>query len=105
MLILQFFLEGLWFPCWLQSASFRRQGYMVLFSGDTCGVPGYYKSASFRRPTLVWGFPARLRCTGLLGIGVLLTPWLTEEGDRDIRGYSRSAKSNKFVLRSTYAYI
>ena len=43
------FLEGLWFPCWLQSASSRRQGLMGWFSGDTCGVPGYYKSASFRR--------------------------------------------------------
>jgi len=40
---------GLWFPCWFQSASFRRQGLRVWFSRHTCGVPGYYKSASCRR--------------------------------------------------------
>jgi len=28
------FLEGLWFPCWLQSASSRRQGLWIwLFRG------------------------------------------------------------------------
>ena len=31
MLILHF-LEGLWFPCWLQSASYRRQGLIIWFS-------------------------------------------------------------------------
>ena len=29
---------------------------MVLFSGDTCGVPGYYKSASFRRLYEGWDY-------------------------------------------------
>ncbi len=35
------FWRGLWFPCWLQSASSRRQGLRVWFSRHTCGVPGY----------------------------------------------------------------
>jgi len=35
---------------------------------------GYDKPISFRRPTLVWGFPAHLQCTGLLGIGAIQTP-------------------------------
>ena len=69
-----FFWRGSWFLCWLQSASSRRQCLRIWLSGDTCGVPGYHKSASFRRPTLVGGFPARLRSTGLLGIGIFQTP-------------------------------
>ncbi len=43
------FLEGLWFPCWLQSASFRRQSLWV------------------------WLFRRHLRCTGLLEIGFFQT--------------------------------
>ena len=66
MLILHF-LEGLWFPCWLQSASYRRQGLIIWFSGDTCGVPGYYKSASFRR--LSEGMAFQRRCCRTSRIG------------------------------------
>ena len=48
MLILQFF-EGLWFPCWLQSASFRRPALV----GGIPGTPAVYRvtrnRASFRR--------------------------------------------------------
>ena len=75
MLILQFFFGGV---CGFLVGFNRRPtdalGLRIWFSRHTCGVPGYYKSASFIRPALEWGFPAHLRCTALLGIGVLQTP-------------------------------
>ena len=73
MLILQFFGGGCGFLVGFNRRPTDARPEDLVFR-HTCGVPGYYKSASFIRPALEWGFPAHLRCTALLGIGVLQTP-------------------------------
>ncbi len=57
MLILQFFGGFVVSLLSFQSASSRRPALVGEFR-HTCGVPGYYKSASFRRMNVILSFGA-----------------------------------------------
>ena len=74
MLILQFFGRVCGFLVGFNRRPSDARACGFGFPETPSGVPGYYKSASFRRPALVGDLPAHLWCTGLLGIGVLQTP-------------------------------